>query len=398
MSADRLLTRPFVLVSLANFCNGMSFALFLHFSGYLAELGANDTQIGVIYGATAVASIAMRPFVGTAMDRYGRRPVIIFGNILNVAFILLYLTVTVLGPWVYVVRIGHGIAEAMLFSSLFTYGTDVVPARRRTEGIAIFGVSGLLPIAVAGVVGDVVLALAGFRELFLTAALFAGLTFLFSLPLEERKPETTEATRPRGFWSIVRQRTLLPVWWMIGSFSFVLTAYFVFIRRYVDDTGYGSVGLFFAMYSGVAIAERLLFGWLPDRVGQKRVLFPALGALVAGFLVLAGTSSWVGVAVAGALCGAGHGFTFPILTAMLVDRAPEGDRGSAMSFFTSLFDVGTLIGGPILGALIDGPGWRAMYLFSGAFLAIATALYAWWDARVISSERKVTYSLEGNRP
>ena len=78
------LTRPFVLVSLANFSDGMSFALFLHFSGYLADLGANDTQIGLIYGATAVASIAMRPLVGTVMDRYGRRPVILFGNVLNI--------------------------------------------------------------------------------------------------------------------------------------------------------------------------------------------------------------------------------------------------------------------------------------------------------------------------
>jgi MFS family permease len=395
MSRDRLLTRPFVLVSLANFSNGMSFALFLHFSGYLADLGANDTQIGLIYGATAVASIAMRPLVGTAMDRYGRRPVIIFGNVLNVTFILLYLTVSVLGPWVYIVRIGHGVAEAMLFSSLFTYGTDVIPASRRTEGIAIFGVSGLLPIAVAGMVGDIVLALAGFRELFITAALFAALAFLFSLPLEERKPETTDANRPKGFWSIVRQRTLLPIWWMIGSFSFVLTGYFVFIRRYVDDTGLGSVGLFFAMYSGVAIAERVFLGWLPDRIGQKRVLFPALGALVAGFVVLAGATSWMGVAVAGALCGAGHGFAFPILTSMLVDRAPEGDRGSAMSIFTSLFDVGTLIGGPILGALIDGPGWRAMYLFSAVFLAIAIAIYAWWDARVMQPRPDVTYSVKG---
>jgi len=395
MSGDRLFTRPFVLVSLANFSDGMSFALFLHFSGYLADLGASDTQIGLIYGATAVASIAMRPLVGTVMDRYGRRPVILFGNVVNIAFILLYLTVTALGPWVYVVRIGHGIAAALLFSALFTYGTDVVPASRRTEGIALFGVSGLLPIAVAGVVGDVILHYAGFRELFLAAAFFAGLTLLFSLPLEERKPETTDANRPRGFWSIVRQRTLLPIWWMIGSFSFVLTAYFVFIRRYVDDTGFGSVGLFFAMYSGVAIAERILLGWLPDRVGQKRVLFPSLGALVAGYLVLSVTTSWVGVAVAGALCGAGHGFTFPILTTMLVNRAPEGDRGSAMSFFTSLLDVGTLIGGPVLGALIDGPGWRSMYLFSAGFLAIATAIYAWWDARAMAPETDLTYSAKG---
>jgi MFS family permease len=378
---ERLFTRDFLLVSVANFTNGMAYALFLHFSGFLADLGASDVQIGLIYGATAVASIAIRPLLGPAMDRHGRVPVIMVGNVLNIIFVLLYLTISTLGPWVYAVRIGHGIAEAMLFSALFTYGADVIPAARRTEGIALFGVSGLLPIGVAGILGDFVLSVAGFRELFLTAAAFAVLTLFLSFRLPERRPELKPGESTRGFWKIVTTRNLLPIWWMIGSFSTVLTAYFVFIRRYVDDTGYGSVGLFFSMYVAVAIGERIFFGWLPDRVGRKRVLYPSLAVLIAGFLVLAGAGSWVGVAIAGALCGAGHGFIFPILTALMIDRAPDSDRGSAMSFFTALFDVGTLIGGPILGAIIDTSGWGPMYITAGASLGVASVIFARWDRR-----------------
>ncbi len=387
---ERLFTRPFLLVSVANFTSGMSYALFLHFSGYLADLGASDTQIGLIYGATAVASIAMRPLLGTVMDRYGRRPVIMVGNVLNVVFVLLYLTVSTLGPWVYVVRIGHGVAEAMLFSALFTYGTDVIPKSRRTEGIALFGVSGLLPIGIAGIVGDFVLSIAGFRELFLTAAGFAVITLFLSLPLSERRPMLKPGESPRGFWNIVTQRNLLPIWWMIGSFSTALTGYFVFIRRYVDDTGFGSVGLFFSTYVAVAILERVFLGWLPDRVGRMRVLYPSLGILVIGFLVLAGAGSWVGVAIAGAFCGAGHGFIFPILTALLVDRAPETDRGSAMSFFTALFDVGTLIGGPALGAIIDTAGWGPMYVATGVALGAASVIFSRWDRRAMRREQETS--------
>jgi len=173
---------------------------------------------------------------------------------------------------------------------------------------------------------------------------------------------------------------------MIGSFSTVLTAYFVFIRRYVDDTGFGSVGLFFSMYVAVAIAERIFLGWLPDRMGRKRVLYPSIAILIAGFFVLAGAGSWVGVAIAGALCGAGHGFIFPILTTLLVDRAPASDRGSAMSFFTAMLDVGTLIGGPILGVIIDTAGWGPMYVTAGVALGVATIIFARWDSRVTSED------------
>lgn len=372
---ERLFTRSFLLVSIANFTAGMTYALFLHFSGYLAELGASDTEIGFIYGVMAVSAILMRPLLGTAMDRYGRRPVILAGNLINIVFVLLYLTITAIGPWVYVVRIGHGIGEAMLFSAYFTYGTDVVPSSRRTEGIAIFGVSGLLPIAVAGIVGDLVLSAFGFQALFITAAGFAIATLLLSLPLPERKPTVSDGEKRRGFWRIVAMRELLPIWWLLGAFAAVLNGYFVFIRRYVDDTGVGSVGLFFTAYVALAILERVFLGWLPDRIGRTRVLYPSLVALALGFFVLAGAGSAVGIAVAGALCGAGHGFTFPILTAMLVDRAPDTDRGSAMAFFTALFDIGLLIGGPILGAIIDNAGWSVMFVTSGVALLAASAAF-----------------------
>ena len=50
----------------------------------------------------------------------------------------------------------------------------------------------LLPIAVAGVLGDFVLNVAGFSELFITAAVCAGLALFLAIPLRERKPELAE--------------------------------------------------------------------------------------------------------------------------------------------------------------------------------------------------------------
>ena len=154
---DRLLSGPFVLVSLSNLFQGISFNLYLHFPGFLSELGAREAQIGLLFGLSSVASIAVRPKLGQVMDTRGRRGVILVGNALHVVSVALYLTVHTLGPWIYFVRILHGLAVAILFTALFTYAADCVPEKRRMQGLMLFGVSGMLPIALGGVIGDVLL-------------------------------------------------------------------------------------------------------------------------------------------------------------------------------------------------------------------------------------------------
>jgi len=145
-----------------------------------------------------------------------------------------------------------------------------VPASRRTEGLALFGVSGLLPIALGGLLGDVVLAEAGFDELFLTAAASAFGALIISLWLPERAPALEDTGAKTGYFEAIRRPDLLPIWFIIGAFSLVLTGYFTFLRTFIDEVGIGSVGLFFAFYAGTAITLRLAFAWLPARVVRRR--------------------------------------------------------------------------------------------------------------------------------
>lgn len=371
---------PLTLVFFANLLQAMSFFLFVHLPGFLADLGASSVEIGTIVAMTAVAAVITRPVIGRYIDTTGRRPIALIGCWLNLVTVVLYLTVTALGPWLYLIRVLHGAAEAILFTALFTMGADIVPASRRTEGLALFGVSGLLPIALSGVIGDLVLATGTFRTVFLTAGAFALGSLVMTLLVAEPTTEVGQGERS-GLFGVIRQRNLLPIWWIVGMFSLVLTAYFAFMRTFVDATGIGSVGLFFAAYSGSAVLLRLGFAWLPARVGERRVLMPSLVALVLGFVVLAEASSGVHIAVAGVLCGIGHGYAFPITFAMVVDRATVDDRGSALGFFTALFDVGTLIGGPLLGAIISIASYEVMFLTCAVAMAAATAIYAVWDAR-----------------
>jgi MFS family permease len=394
VAADRLLTRPFVGCFVANLAQGISFNLFLHFPGFLKELGSNEVEIGLVTSSTALAAILVRPWVGRGMDVRGRRPLVLAGGALNILVCALYLTVSSVGVWVLAIRVAHGLAEALMFAALFTYAADHVPASRRTEGLALFGVSGMLPISLGGLLGDALLARSDYAAIFAAALGFAVLAFLLSLPLRDAPRPAAGSGPPRSFGAVAVQRDLLALWWIGTAFSLALAAVFVFIKPFVLETGLGSVGLFFTTYTGVALVLRLFFAWLPDRVGPKRLLFPALGMLWLGFVLLAGAETERDVLLAGACCGAGHGYTFPILFGMVVTRARESERGAVLSIFTALFDGGVLVGGPLFGWVhgrrltLAAPalgldavlqGYVLVYAAAAAILAAGAVAYALLD-------------------
>jgi predicted MFS family arabinose efflux permease len=98
-----------------------------------------------------------------------------------------------------------------------------------------------------------------------------------------------------------------------------------------------------------------------------------------GFVVLASATGAGAVGVAGVLCGAGHGYAFPIVMGMVVSRAARADRGSAMAIFTGLFDVGALLGGPAFGAIIRFGSYSSMFLSAAGWMLVGGLLYAFWD-------------------
>ncbi|MGH7634765.1 MAG: MFS transporter, partial [Gemmatimonadaceae bacterium] len=337
--------------------------------------------IGSLFGVTAALAIGLRAFLGTWLNRFGRRPFIIGAGVLHVGLCLVYWVFDRLTPFLYVVRALHGIVEAIIFSMLFTYAADIVPVSRRTEGLALFGVSGQVPIALSGLAGEWLLARAGYHELFLVTAIFAALGLLLSLPLPE--PEHAfEAAEPRGWVACATHRELVPLWFIGVAFATAVSPVFVFLKTYVMDTGVGSVGLFLALYSLSAATLRLFFGWVPDRVGPKKALAPAILAVACGMWLMAHASGTLSLTLAGMLVGAGHGLAFPIIVGLVVGRVVPAERAVAMSLATSIFDMGQLIGGPLFGAIIEARSYATAFVSAGVIAATGLVVFTLWEWRL----------------
>jgi MFS family permease len=363
--------------------------LMLHLPGLLERWGESKTSIGVVVAAMAVGAIVVRPIAGRVMDgRGGRRSVILVAGLVHVLACAGYLAVSGAGAFLLAVRALHGLAEGALFAALFTCAADLVPSARRTEGLALFGISGMLPVALGGVLGDLVLQHAGYHELFLVCTGCAVAALLVSIALPETgAPRGAGAvhanTRNRGFLAVASQRDLLPIWVVGIAFAGALGTAYAFLKPFVLAEQVGSVGLFYGWYSVAAIALRLTLGWLPDRVGAKRVLAPSLLAITLALVALSLARTPLAIGLAGTLAGLGHGFVFPILTGMTAGRSRDAERGSALSLFTAVFDVG-LLAGPSFGMLAEATSLRTMF-FVAALVPVAGGLvfYA-WDARPIT--------------
>lgn len=376
----RFLTWPFALAFAANFIYGLAIMPFFHLPGFVSDLGGSETIVGLVFGTAAGTAIAIRPWAGRLMDGAGRRIVIIGGGVLHLAACLLFLTVDSIGPWIFIIRAIQGFAIGALFSSIFTYAADIVPASRRTQGIGVFGVSGMLPMSLGTLLGDFVLARGTYHDLFIVCAGLSFVGLLVTLPMPE--PER-QRTGGGGFLEAAIQPDLMPIWFVGSAMATGLAALFTFMKGYTEEfLHFGSVGLFFSGYTAAAVFLRIFLGWLPDRIGSMRVFYPSMGCLGLSMVILSQATDVTWIAGAGLLAGIGHGFGFPILSAIAVDRSNPADRGSTMSLFTAVFDAGILVGGPLLGFLVEHTDYRTMFLCAAAIPIVGTSLFHVWDVRV----------------
>lgn len=361
-----------------------SFFLLVHLPGYLESLGTTESLIGILYAAGAVLSLLFRPALGRILDLTHRRTVLLVAGILNATVVLSLALTTVWGPWLWCLFLAQRVLQIALFTTMLTYGADSMPLEHRTQGLALMGLSGLVPIAVGGVAGDLIIEAFGYSALFVTAAMASLGSWLLVwrlplLPILGHRPR-------RGFWAAMAQRNLLPLWLATLALSIGMETIFTFTRTFVANRGVGSTGLFFGVYGVTAASMRIFGGRHYDRIPHRPLVGGALLAYGAGLLLLGIAESATMVALAGFAAGLSHGAVFPILTSQVVSRARTAERGSAMAIFTSIFDIALLLAAPAVGFLIDAFSYRLAFGVVAVAVSAGAVLYAWWDHRITSTE------------
>ncbi|HEX8027811.1 MAG TPA: MFS transporter [Vicinamibacterales bacterium] len=149
--------------------------------------GLSAIQIGWLFGLQTVTTLAIRPLIGAASDRLGRRGAIVAG-LLTCAAGVLSISVCAGAPGLYSAVLLYAAGVAMTTAATSAYITDVTPRARFGAAHGVFGTIYDIGDAGGPLVGGMLIGVIGYTATFQFVALLATVTGLlfFGLSREPR--------------------------------------------------------------------------------------------------------------------------------------------------------------------------------------------------------------------
>jgi MFS family permease len=147
-----------------------------------------------------------------------------------------------------------------------------------------------------------------------------------------------------------------------------------FLRPYAASIGLTKIVAFFAIYAPTAFIARFTTRRLPERLGNRTVMLLGLTSMSIGMLLLTtATNNWL-FAPPAIFLAIAHALLFPSVIAAASEAFPTRNRGLATTLILAMFDVGTLIGSPIAGAILTYSEFAGLPSFPTMFTAVAIAI------------------------
>jgi len=366
---------PKTIVLLTVFIDLMGFSLIIPLINYLVdELGGGILQVGLLLSSYSVAQFIFLPIWGRVSDRWGRRPVILFGLAGSAgSFYLFGMADPAMGLtgnmtllfWILVAsRFLQGAANANLAAAT-AYIADITPPSQRARGMgqlgAAFGLGFVIGPAIGGLLGQWGLWVPAFL-----AAILSGVNLAWAsrwLP-ESLPPSQRQEKRPfsEGLAQTVAFLKQPITGLVLATFGVYILAFSTIFGTYVEyakenlDVGVSTSGLLFAYMGLISILIQGKF------VGPMVVLWKettvariGMALMVLGLALIPESASLLIFIVATTLFSVGNGLVLPTLNALLSQTAGRRQQGAALGLGHSIAAMGRMVG-PFMGALF----WEAM--------------------------------------
>ena len=359
---------------------------FLAFSGfyvlmatmplYVCDLGGTAADVGIIMGTLSISAIICRFLIGEKLDIHGRKIFIIISLIIifisNIFYFFSQNEISLI-----ILRIFHGIGWGICTTANNTFVSDIIPVKKRGEGVGYWGIFNNLAMIIGPLTGLVILQQTNFDTLFLVSIGMSFVAIILSLFLKENKElyngkkekvkiEISKIIKPYLSYDILAP--LLPLLFFSLTYGVILT----FIPLFAIKVGIHNFGIFFSIYGFMVIIARLFTGRMSDKLGRKTIIIPgfifaAIALLILAFIDILHFNVHIVFALM-ILSAVLYGISFAAIPAVLIalsmDMAPVNKRGIAMAAFGSAMDLGIGGGAFIFGLILDVSSFFTIFALS----------------------------------
>lgn len=317
-----------------------------------------------------VSKALVNALAGMLADRVGRKRVLLAGWALGVPVPLALIWAPSWG-WVVAANVLLGVNQALAWSMTVNIMVDLMPPYRRGLAAGLNEFAGYVGVSALALATGLIAERYGLRP----APFYLGIGLaLGGLALSALVPETA----PRAGAAPLTWVRGVELPGLLGGLTNLKDGLvWLMLPVMMGARGFGldEIGLVAGLYPLVWAAGQPLFGPLSDRLGRWRLILPGMLLQGAGLVLVGAAGQLAGLLAAALLLGLGTAMAYPTLIALVADRAPLAQRGSALGLYRFFRD-----GGYALGALIAA---LAPQDLSGLVVAVGVALAAagplsWW--------------------
>lgn len=357
-------------IYLANFFYILAYGAFFLLPVHLRDLGASNAQIGYITAAMGITNAAALYWLIFHGFRHDSRRLMVAGCVffavgsLGMALWDGFFTIACM-------RMFQGVGFCLYFIAANTWVSHRSPVDLLARHIGYFGAVTLVTQSFAPTLAEVMAAAMGYRALFILTAVYLAVALAIILTLEPSGGHDTGETDAGGGGRAPMSPFNLLALALAGGGLF--GAVVCFSPLYLQELGIVPVSLFFIAYAVSAVAVRLVFRGLADRIGHLRVARWCFFLLALSVLIMSYSTTAVTFAAASAIFGCGHGLMYPSLAAYSI-TAVKGGRLRGMAVWAGGFAVGVSIGAWVSGEIAELFPIAVMFRASLVFPLIAAFL------------------------
>ena len=386
----KLWSRSFIFAMLANALLFGAFEMLLPtLPLFVAHIGGDATQIGLVTGIFVFSAILIRPFAGVLATKMDKKYLLIIGIAICALSTGAYYLSSDIGMMIFV-RVIHGFGFGLATTYFTTIAAENIPEDRLGEGVGYFGVGETMAMSVGPLMGVSILDNDHFGSLFMSCTAFILLALLTTIFIS-RKPNMAKELRtveaPTTTVKLIEKRVLFPsiLIFMTGISSGGIMS---FTTLYAIDKGFENVAWFFFIVAIAGLLVRLVSGKMFDNLGPAYVLIPAGVISIAGLIVFIMAQNEMVFLLAGFLYGMGFGAIFPALQTVCLKLVEEHDHENAIGSFFNFYDLGIGGGAILLGMVAKAFSYEAVFYVAIITYVLYLLLYLVHATFVLQMKKK----------